>query len=267
MADDPRRRWFISSGMTRREQHVLVFLIVLVGAGLAWHQYKGSWRREPLTLHRADHASSEPSSLPSRASSSRTRLPSPAAFRSATTATLEGPLDLNTASEEQLQTLPGIGVVRAKAIISHRESHGPFRRLEDLKQVPGIGNKTFEALRPYLKPLTLAATATLTTAPSPPTAPDPPHQPAAALPVGAAPSANPPQMQSPPLININTATPDQLAELDGIGEALAKRIVDYRRTYGPFRSPVDIQKVQAIGKAIYAKNRHRITVGVSAGKP
>ncbi len=261
MSDDPRRRWYATSGMTRREQRVLIFLIGLVGIGLAWHQYKGSGRRESLTLHRAENTAAGSPSLPSSAPSGRTRLPSPGAFRSATSATLEGPLDLNMASEGHLQTLPGIGAVRARAIISHRENHGPFRRLEDLKQVPGIGDKTFEAIRPYLKPLTLAATPTTTASPPPRPTPAPLSQPAAN------PSEpNSPQSQAPTLININTAGPDQLAELDGIGEVLAKRIVDYRRKFGPFRSSSDIQKVQGIGKAIYAKNRHRITVG-TPGKP
>jgi competence protein ComEA len=62
-----------------------------------------------------------------------------------------GSVDLNAASLEELKSLPGIGDARAKKIFAHRLSEGPFRRNEDLAQVPGIGPKVFEGLRKYLK--------------------------------------------------------------------------------------------------------------------
>lgn len=58
-----------------------------------------------------------------------------------------GPLDLNRATAKELQELPGIGPVLAMRIVSWREAHGPFRRVEDLLAVPGIGPKTLERLR------------------------------------------------------------------------------------------------------------------------
>lgn len=58
----------------------------------------------------------------------------------------DGRLDLNTASAEQLQTLPGVGAVRAEAIIVYREQDGPFARVEDLLLVPGIGQGTLNAV-------------------------------------------------------------------------------------------------------------------------
>jgi competence protein ComEA len=57
-----------------------------------------------------------------------------------------GPVDLNRASVEDLQTLPGIGPARAAAIVEHRETVGPFVVPGDLRGVPGIGEKTFQAL-------------------------------------------------------------------------------------------------------------------------
>ena len=64
---------------------------------------------------------------------------------------LEGEvLDLNTATLSDLTRLPGIGETKAQAILSWRETHGPFRAVEDLLSVDGIGEKTWETLRPYV---------------------------------------------------------------------------------------------------------------------
>ena len=60
-------------------------------------------------------------------------------------------VDLNAASSEELQTLPGIGPGRAEAIIDHRESHGPFTRIEDILEVSGIGEKTFESIQHLIR--------------------------------------------------------------------------------------------------------------------
>lgn len=57
-----------------------------------------------------------------------------------------GVVNLNTATQAELESLPGIGPSKARAIIEYREAHGPFRRAEDLQDVKGIGPKTWEAL-------------------------------------------------------------------------------------------------------------------------
>lgn len=54
---------------------------------------------------------------------------------------------VNSASAEELATLPGIGPARAAEIVANRRRRGPFRRLEDLQRVPGIGPRTVERLR------------------------------------------------------------------------------------------------------------------------
>lgn len=61
------------------------------------------------------------------------------------------PVDLNKATTEALVSVPGIGKVMAERIVAWREEHGPFRRVEDLMKVKGVGEKTFEKLRPYVK--------------------------------------------------------------------------------------------------------------------
>ena len=61
-----------------------------------------------------------------------------------------GSINLNTATASELQRLPRIGPKMAARILAHREAHGPFRRVQDLVQVRGIGTKTLARLAPYL---------------------------------------------------------------------------------------------------------------------
>ena len=56
-------------------------------------------------------------------------------------------ININTANKSQLETLPGIGNVKAQSIISHREKNGPFRSIEELLNVNGIGEKTLDVIR------------------------------------------------------------------------------------------------------------------------
>lgn len=57
-----------------------------------------------------------------------------------------GPVNINTATAEQLQTLPGIGPVLAQRIIDYREENGPFETISELTMVSGIGISTLEEL-------------------------------------------------------------------------------------------------------------------------
>lgn len=61
------------------------------------------------------------------------------------------PIDLNTATVEQLEELPGIGPVTAKKIVEFREKSGPFRKVEDLLAIPRITKAKLEKLRPYVR--------------------------------------------------------------------------------------------------------------------
>lgn len=60
------------------------------------------------------------------------------------------PLNLNTATLEELESLPGIGPSKAADILAYRDQHGPFTALEDLVNVPGIGEATVDSLRDFL---------------------------------------------------------------------------------------------------------------------
>lgn len=59
------------------------------------------------------------------------------------------PLDINVASVEQLDELPGIGPALAERIVAHRERNGPFRALEELARISGISPRMVEELRPF----------------------------------------------------------------------------------------------------------------------
>lgn len=59
-------------------------------------------------------------------------------------------VNLNTATEADLQTISGIGAKRAADIIAYREANGGFKSVDDLNNVSGIGDKTMESIRPYV---------------------------------------------------------------------------------------------------------------------
>jgi competence ComEA-like helix-hairpin-helix protein len=59
-------------------------------------------------------------------------------------------ININTATVDQLESLPHIGTKTAQAIIAYRTHHGPFKKEEDLTKVPGIGEKTFEDLKKHI---------------------------------------------------------------------------------------------------------------------
>ena len=60
------------------------------------------------------------------------------------------PIDLNAASVEELQQLPGVGPATAQAIVNFREKSGRFKRVEDLLAVHGISQTKFDSIRPYV---------------------------------------------------------------------------------------------------------------------
>ncbi|MCC9311169.1 ComEA family DNA-binding protein [Kitasatospora sp. RB6PN24] len=60
------------------------------------------------------------------------------------------PVSINRATQEQLDALPGIGPALARRILDFRTQHGPFRSLEQLRQISGLGGRKFAELRPLL---------------------------------------------------------------------------------------------------------------------
>jgi competence protein ComEA len=95
-------------------------------------------------------------SAPSRKASAATDAPGPAPrtkvrSKEATAQPQSLKLDLNRASAAELAELPGVGPVLANRIVSYRNEHGPFKTLDELDKVKGIGPKLLEKLRPLLE--------------------------------------------------------------------------------------------------------------------
>jgi competence protein ComEA len=66
------------------------------------------------------------------------------------TASASSPVNLNTASVAQLETLPGIGKATAERILEYRQKNGSFKKIEDLMNVRGVGEKSFLKLKPLV---------------------------------------------------------------------------------------------------------------------
>jgi competence protein ComEA len=59
-------------------------------------------------------------------------------------------VNVNTATPEQFEALPGVGAKMAARIVEYRDKNGPFKKVEELMNVKGIGEKNFLKLKPYL---------------------------------------------------------------------------------------------------------------------
>lgn len=63
----------------------------------------------------------------------------------------DGLISINTANESELKQIPGVGDVKAKAIIGYREANGGFKSIDEMKNIDGIGEKTFEKMKDKIK--------------------------------------------------------------------------------------------------------------------
>lgn len=140
------------------------------------------------------------------------------------------PVDINLASEREIALLPGVGSSLARAVVEWRNRNGPFKSVDQLLLVPGIGPKTLERLRPL---------------------------------VVARPRAKVERSGSSFPVDVNLATREELAFLPGIGPSLAAEIVRWREEHGPFRSVEELTEVPGIGP----RTLWRLKGLVKAGRP
>ncbi|MGJ8454123.1 ComEA family DNA-binding protein [Pseudothermotoga sp. U03pept] len=137
--------------------------------------------------------------------------------------TVEFPIDVNSASYEDLLEIPGIGPAKAKAVIQFREQNGPFATVDDLTKVSGIGRVTVQRIAPYVK----VEGAVIT--------------------------------ERTKKINVNKATVEELMQLPGIGEVKASEIIKFRQQRGIFSKPDDLLQVPGIGPKTLEKIKDMIT--------
>jgi competence protein ComEA len=139
------RRWLYRAqqrlALTKRESQTLAVLLLLLGVGVAIRHYREHRLPYEPAYYAERHAPF--ASLDSVAAS-------PDSAAAAPTVPADPRIRLNEASVDELVALPRIGPKMAERIVAFREAHGPFRRLEDLRQIRGIGDKTIELLRPYV---------------------------------------------------------------------------------------------------------------------
>ncbi len=145
--------------LTRAELTTLCAASALLGLGLfAQHLPEPPTVLSPQTIAYAAHFQ-EAAEAPASVTDAALGLPVPApavagepAPRRAkkTGATPAQPVGLNTATAAQLETLPRIGPAMARRILDYRAQRGAFTRVEDLRNVKGIGAKTLENLRPLV---------------------------------------------------------------------------------------------------------------------
>lgn len=86
-----------------------------------------------------------------RGRSIRAPLPAPANAPEVPSETKPSFININTADQTMLESLPGIGPTKAKAIVDFRQKNGSFKRIEDLLKVPGIGPKTLDGIRDQIR--------------------------------------------------------------------------------------------------------------------
>ena len=147
-----------------------------------------------------------------------------------TSATYDGDCDdINTASASALQRVSRIGRVKAQAIVEYREEFGPFRSLDELTRVKGIGQATLGNFREA----GFCVLESSSTSDHSGTRKQSPSEKSAAT----------------NCRNVNTANAATLQQVSRIGPVRAQAIIDYREQFGPFQSLDELTRVKGIGPA------------------
>ncbi|XP_070574291.1 endonuclease/exonuclease/phosphatase family domain-containing protein 1-like [Ptychodera flava] len=167
-------------------------------------------------------------------------------------------LNINTATEEELMTLPGVTRVVARNIVDYRQQIGGFRKVEDLALVTGVGAVKLAHIRPEICASTKNGNGT-------PRGSDGGISRSSSATGSRINTASQHTQyvhgQQSKHTDINTATVAQLSRTNELGEHLAKKIIHYRNTNGPFNSYEQIRDIPGIGQATLDKIQDHITLG------
>lgn len=144
-------------------------------------------------------------------------------------------IDLNTATQAELEAVRGIGPVKAKAIIDSRSKNGPFKNIQELERVRGFDSTLVRNMRSDIK-VSAPKTETRRT-------------------------LNDIRAASRGPVDINTASQAELESVIGIGPERAKAIIEYRTKNGPFKNKAQLDNVKGFGEKSIEKFGNDLTVG------
>ena len=136
---------------TKREKHVILFLVCTLTLGYGVKLYQGSHLYndfKPVTS--IEKESFEKKARLAYDTSKRKGLNSPESSTENDSNPQTEIININTAEKQNLVKLPKIGTVTAERIIRFRDDYGPFKSIDDLLKVKGIGPKTLEKLKPQI---------------------------------------------------------------------------------------------------------------------
>ena len=150
-------------------------------------------------------------------------------------------IDINHATQAELESLHGIGPAKAQSILRYIDENGPFEHPAEILRVPGIGQRTLEGFCSQIEVNGIAGCdeSGVVDAPA---------------------DVMLPSLSDDGRLNVNLASAEELQVLPRIGPALSQRIVDYRQTEGPFVSVEDLDNVSGIGPATLDQFRDFVTI-------
>ena len=139
-----------------------------------------------------------------------------------------GKLDLNTASVVHLRAIKGIGPSRAEEIVRYRSKKGAFTSIDELNQVPRVGDMPPPELEQVKRQFT----------------------------VSIAHDRGAPSGEQPEKVNVNRANAAELRQIPGIGEAHAEAIVQYRRDHGSIRDLDELDLIPHLRERSTLERQH-----------